>query len=112
MTRSIECYERLIQERSVDATGIFAFYQGKPVGWLLYTYETDCVSFRPWERDNSNEAAAHIFVAEEWRRLGIGTRLLQMAAKMAEPDTLRVYAHENQSFFQPIIKQFDSLQAI
>jgi GNAT superfamily N-acetyltransferase len=87
------------KSRSIDACGIFAHYQDIPVGWLLFTYEDDQLSFRPKE----GEACIHIFVKPEWRRCGIGKRLLQMAAKMAEPDIVRVY--DNGSVAKPFYEE-------
>lgn len=101
-------YADLLKTRSVDACGIFAHYLDIPVGWCLYTYEDDYFCFRPEE----GEVASHIYVHEQWRRLGIGTRLIQLATKMAEPDALRVYAHNNYDFFRPLIEKTDNMTAM
>lgn len=108
MNRCLDRYSQIVQQRSVDATGVIAFYQNIPIGWLLYTYEHDCMSFIGY----NGEAACHLYVDGAWRRLGIGTKLLHLAVRMADPDTLRVYAHENEAFFNPIINKNQNVAAV
>lgn len=108
MNASLNEYTELIKERSVDACGIFTHYLDVPVAWLLYTYEDDCVCFR----GSNKEAASHIYVHSAWRRRGIGTRLIQLAARMAAPDTLRVYEHNESQFFRPLIRGIENVEAI
>lgn len=108
MNNSLNYYKKLLKERSVDACAIMAFYNGPVVGWLMYSYEDDCVSYRP----KTDEAVAHIFVEQQWRRCGIGTKLLQMASRMAWPETLRVYPWEEREFFNPIMEQNTNLASI
>jgi len=108
MNACLDKYAALLETRSVDACGIFAHYLDISVGWCLYTHEDDQVSFRPKE----GEAASHVYVHEQWRRLGIGGRLIQVAQRMASPDVLRVYEHNNYPFFRPLIQRMNNLQAV
>jgi GNAT superfamily N-acetyltransferase len=108
MNACLGAYSKLIETRSVDSCGIFAYYLDIPVGWCMYTYEDDQFCFRPKE----GEAVSHIYVHEQWRRLGIGGRLIQVAQKMAMPDVLRVYEHNNYSFFRPLIQKMNNLAAV
>jgi GNAT superfamily N-acetyltransferase len=108
MTRFLDFYGSLFRERSIDACAIMAYYLHNPVGWALFSYESDRIEFRKRE----GEAVCHFFVQESWRRYGIGTRLIDIASKMASPDTLKVYAHENYKFFDPFIQQYKNVEAI
>lgn len=108
MNKCLDGYMKLLKKRSVDACGIFAHYLDISVGWCMYTYEDDHVYFKPKE----GETASHVYVHEQWRRLGIGTRLIQVAARMAAPDVLRVYEHNNYGFFRPMIQRTNNLAAV
>lgn len=108
MNICLDQYAELLKKRSVDACGIFAHYLDIAVGWCMYTHEDDYTFFT----SKDGEAASHIYVHEQWRRFGIGTRLIQLATKMAEPDMLRVYEHDNYNFFRPLIQKANNLAAM
>jgi hypothetical protein len=98
-------YIKLSQHRSIDACGIFAYYINHPVGWLLYSYECDYIYFKA----EKCEAVSHIYVHPDWRRLGIGTKLIHTASRMADPDTLRVYDYNAPLFFQPLMGRINNI---
>ena len=104
----LEGYTKLLKERSVDACGIFAHYLDIPIGWLMFSYERDYVMFQSSE----NEAVCQLYVHHDWRRLGIGTRLIHLASRMANPDTLRVYEHNEYDFFRPLIRKIENLAPV
>jgi len=97
-----------VKDRSIDAMGIFAHYLNTPVGWVLLSYEDDAFCFHPPE-GNKESAVAQIYVRQDWRRQGIGSRLMQFAIKVAEPDTVRVYRHSAEEFFVPLIERNQNL---
>jgi len=108
MCSTLDKYTELSKVRSVDALGLFAHYLGEVVGWLLFTYEDDAHCFTRKE----GEACTHIFVHPNYRRLGIGTRLQKVAAKIANPDVVRVYEHNNYLFFKQAMSQASNLRDI
>lgn len=88
--------------RSINAKGIFAKYLGEYVGWALWTRETDNYSFKP----TPGQVAFQVYVAINYRRKGVGTRLFQAAQAIIQPDELlHVYYHSNPNFFQPFKEQ-------
>jgi GNAT superfamily N-acetyltransferase len=99
MNHALDYYIRLTTQRSVDAVGIFAEYLSIPIGWSLFTYESDQYSFYP----QPGQVCAQVYVDTNYRRLGVGKALLEMATKLARPDTLKVYAWSAPSFFDSFI---------
>lgn len=107
MNRAINLYQTLIQDRSVNAKGIFACY-GKvetlerAVGWALVTWESDAMYFKG---EQAGHACIQVYVAEEYRRQGIGTRLIKKATELAQDNIFNVYASDNPNFFAPFMAQ-------
>lgn len=100
MNRALDHYHeiRRTENRPVNAKGIFAKYMGKYIGWALWTRERDNYSFVP----SRGQVAFQIYVAQEYRRKGVGTMLFQAAQKLVGADEmLRVYYCSNPNFFQP-----------
>lgn len=111
MNGALNTYQYVSQSRScsIDALGIFAYYLDQPIGWALFTYESDGTSFHP---DNKETCCGQVFVQPEYRRKGIGKRLLSMAARLAVPDTMVVYAWEDLKFFNPILQAFPHVKSL
>lgn len=99
-----------ISSRSIDALGLFANYVGETVAWLLFGYEDDNNYFH----SPHGKAFSHVFVRPDYRRLGIGSRLQRMAAKLAEPDTIEVYndSENNVEFFRQMMQTNDNIKSI
>lgn len=108
MNKALDYYRELHKERSVNALGIFAYHMAMPIGWALFTYESDAYSFDPVE----GQACAQIFVQPEYRRQGVGSELIKLVGKMAQPDIVKVYDYENYSFFRPLINAFSHFQSM
>src|ERR1700686_1035076 len=101
MNSALDYFIELSKTRSVDALGIFAYYMQQPIGWSLFSYESDRYMFASRE----GNACAQVYVAHEYRRHGVGSRLLKQVAKIAHPDTVNVYRWSNIEFFDPIMQQ-------
>ena len=102
------CSLSLIEGRSIDALGIFAYLLQEPIGWALFTYEGDAHSFEP----KAGYACAQVYVKTNYRRRGVGTTLIEMCAKLAKPDLLTVYEWSATEFFQPLINNHSHVVAI
>ena len=105
---ALDYYTTLRATRSVDALGIFAYYQAQAVGWALYTYEMDNYSFDPID----GHACAQVYVLPDYRRLGIGRKLIKQAANLAAPDVIKVYHWSNYYFFDQLMKEHPHIHAI
>jgi len=101
MNNALDYYRELYKQRSVDALGIFAYHQQKAVGWALFTFEDDRFDFTA----KDGHICSHIFVDPDYRRIGIGSKLMNKVAQMATPDTINVYAWSNRGFFYPLMEQ-------
>ncbi len=104
MNRALDHYHVVKQTegRHIDAKGIFARHLGEYVGWALWTRETDNFSFKP----TPGQVAFQVYVAANYRRKGVGTRLLQHACSLTLPDEkVHVYYWSNPSFFEPFKNQ-------
>lgn len=89
---------RRTEGRSINAKGIFAKYMGDYIGWALWTRETDNYSFKP----APGQVAFQVYVAANYRRKGVGTRLFHAAQSIILPDEkLQVYFYSNPDFFRP-----------
>ena len=110
MNWALDCFECIAQNRSIDALGLFASYQGEVVAWLLFGYEYDGSLFR----STHGEAFSQVYVRPDYRRLGIGSRLQRMAAKLAEPDTVKVYndSENNAEFFRQMMQTNSNIKSI
>lgn len=110
MNQALDYYTDLFNRegRSIDALGIFAYSLDQPVGWSLFTYESDNFSFMP----RPGRACAQVFVKPPYRRLGVGTELITMASKLARPDVLEVYMWSAQEFFQPLAQKCSHIRDI
>jgi GNAT superfamily N-acetyltransferase len=108
MNAALDHYTTLCATRSVDALGIFAYYMNEPIGWALFTYETDCYEFRPEE----GQACAQVYVLPDYRRFGVGRKLIKMTAKLGNPGIVKVYHHSNYRFFDPLMKEHPHIHAV
>ena len=108
MNNALDYYRELHKQRSVDALGVFAYYQRTAVGWALFTYEDDKFDFIAKDK----HICSHIFVDPDYRRLGIGSKLINKVAQMAAPDTMNIYAWSNKCFFYPLMKQYTHFKEI
>lgn len=108
INRALDYYTDLARIQHVNAIGIFAYYTDNPVGWILLTQESDSVAFRPQD----DHVCAQIFVARDYRRHGIGTRLLQIASKRAQDKLVRVYDLDNIDFFSPLLQLLPNIKSI
>jgi GNAT superfamily N-acetyltransferase len=97
-----------IEDRSIDAFGIFAYHLEKPIGWALFTYESDNFDFTP----EPGYVCAHVYVKPIHRRRGVGTQLIGMCEKLAQPDILCVYEWSAREFFKPLIKPDSYIRSI
>lgn len=95
MNCALDHYQGLILSRSVDAKGIFAQYHKEYVGWALLTRETDNYSYRP----EPGTVCFQIFVDGQYRRNGIGSKLLRQAKSLIPAETLLVYGSTGHYFF-------------
>lgn len=102
------CSIRKLEQRSVDALGIFAYLLQEPIGWALFTYEGDTHSFEP----ANGQACAQVYVREDYRRQGVGTELMEMCARLAKPDLLRVYEWSAMEFFQPLLINHSHISSV
>lgn len=104
MNKALNYYHdvRRTQGRTINAKAIFAKYMSEYIGWALWTRETDNYSFKP----SPGQVAFQIYVAHNYRRKGVGTRLFQAAQAIVQPDELlHVYYCSNPNFFQPFKEQ-------
>jgi GNAT superfamily N-acetyltransferase len=85
MNAALDHYTELRTTRSIDALGIFAYYMSEPIGWALFTYETDTYEFRP----ENGQACAQVYVLPDYRRFGVGRKLIKMVAKLGSPVSLK-----------------------
>jgi GNAT superfamily N-acetyltransferase len=113
MNRALNSFTTLHKTRSVDALALFANYVGDTVAWLLFGYEDDNNYFH----SPHGKAFSHVFVRPDYRRLGIGSRLQRMAAKLAElaePDTVEVYddSENNAEFFRQMMQTNNNIKSI
>jgi GNAT superfamily N-acetyltransferase len=110
MNAALDYYQILRQTQSVDALAVVAkypWYDFQAIGWLLFTYEND-----GWNLAADKEktrAGAQVYIQQNFRRHGIGSRLIRMAAALAMPDPLRVYHWSNYDFFDPLMKQHSNI---
>jgi|SRR5579885_1978233 len=96
MNMALDYYQGLILSRSVDAKGIFGIYQKQFVGWALFTREDDRFYFRA----EPGKACFQVFVDPQYRRNGVGSKLLQIAKELVAPnETIAAYMHSAPSFF-------------
>jgi GNAT superfamily N-acetyltransferase len=108
MNAALDYYTELSARRSVDALGIFATYYGEYIAWCLFTYESDRYEFNP----GNGCACAQVFVQPDYRRFGIGRQLIKLAAKLGDPDIVKVYSFSNYHFFNPIMKEHSHLHCV
>lgn len=108
MNAALDYYTELHAMRSVDALGIFATYLGTPIGWCLFTYESDRYEFK----SGNGCACAQVFIQSDYRRFGIGRQLIKLAAKLGDPDIVKVYSFSNYRFFDPIMKEYSHLHCV
>lgn len=101
MNRALDSYQEMIKSKPLEAKAIFAYYESQPVGWILVTKEHDGFSFRPI----NGQACIQVFVKPDFRRHKIGTKLVQLAKQIYPEDQINAYAHNNLSFFTPLITQ-------
>ena len=87
--------------QSINAKGIFAFDAEWACGWCLLTKEADGMDFCPAE----GYSCVQIYVAEEYRRKGIGTILLKEATSQSTGQIIQCYGWDNPKFFEPFIKE-------
>ena len=100
MNRAMNHYQSLLGTRPIDAKGIFAFYDEIHIGWVLLTYEKDDMSFRP----KPGHACVQVYVRPDYRRNGVGAKLLRMAEQIKTANTvINVYLHDEPDFFAPFI---------
>lgn len=85
----------------IKAKGIFAYEGEWACGWCLLTQEADGMDFSPQE----GYACVQIFVADQYRRKGIGSLMLKEAASIATGSLIQCYSSNNPQFFKPFIKQ-------
>ena len=112
MNSALDYYQTLRQKASVDALAVVAKYpwhDRKAIGWLLFTYEDDGWGLAADK--NKTCAGAQIYVLPPFRRHGIGSRLIRMAAALALPDPLKVYHWSNYEFFDPLMKQHSNIRS-
>lgn len=103
MNRALNLYQVLSQTRSVKAKGIFAYYGtslAKAVGWILVTQECDAMYF---SGQQIGTACIQVYVAEEYRRQHIGTKLINKATEIINAESFCVYAGDNLNFFAPFM---------
>lgn len=100
MNRAMNYYLTLLQTRPVNARGLFAFYDEVPIGWALLTYEGDDMCFQP----KPGHACVQVYVREDYRRNGVGGKLMRMAEQAKAADiVINVYLHDEPDFFAPFI---------
>lgn len=80
-----------------------AFVNGEPVGWAVSGAKLDYDDESPY---------VMVFIHSEWRRKGIGKRLLELASKHYNP--CKVYAWDNISyrFYKNVEKQINTIQVV
>jgi ribosomal protein S18 acetylase RimI-like enzyme len=86
---------------SIKAKGIFAYKGELAVGWCLLTQEGDGMDFCPEE----GYSCVQIYVAENCRRQGIGTAMLNEAIRISSGQIIKCYQWGEPQFFDPFIKQ-------
>jgi GNAT superfamily N-acetyltransferase len=108
MNSALDYYKLLAGTRSINALGIFANYGSICVGWALFTYEDDQFYFTA--RDGN--VCTQIYVHPNYRRQGIGKKLMDKATILAKPDTMNVYAWSNWNFFYPFIQKHSHIKEL
>jgi GNAT superfamily N-acetyltransferase len=101
MNLALDSYIEKMDERSINAKGIYANLNDTKIGWALLTQESDGFYFSPKE----GHACIQIFVEWQYRRHGVGTKLIKMATELAKDKILGVYSHNNPSFFSQWVVQ-------
>lgn len=111
MNSALNYYTKLIDCRPIQARAILARYAGNSiVGWNLLSYDSDGFFFNP----TPQTMVSHTYVAEDFRRYGIGKKLFIKAIQLANDDTIRIYDSTIKSsrFFAPFMKQYTNVKSI
>ena len=108
MNCALNAYSVAVDLKTVEAKAIFAYYIDYPVGWLLYTAESDSCEFL----STPGQVCVQLFVRSEFRRKGIGTKLMDVAAKLADKNIVKVYAWDNVEFFNSVIINSNQVQSL
>lgn len=95
MNQALDHYQTLTHARPVQAKGIFASHQARFVGWALLTHETDVYYYKP----TPNCVCFQVYVEGQFRRNGIGSRLLRAAKSLVPNEDLLVYGETGHYFF-------------
>ena len=106
MNTALDYYQTLVNDRKINAQGVYTYYDGVAIGWALVTRENDRLYFYPRE----GYACIQIYVEPKFRRNGIGAGLLKTATQMSN-DIFNVYSWDNPAFFAAFLeeKNFKSL---
>lgn len=112
MNTALNHFEKLIDCRPIQARAILAKYVGDSiVGWNLLSYESDGFFFNP----TPQTMVSHTYVAEDFRRYGIGKKLFTKAIHLVnDNETIRIYdgTIKSSRFFTPFMKQYPNVKSI
>jgi GNAT superfamily N-acetyltransferase len=110
MNAALDYFQVLSRVSSVDALGIFAYYLDEIIGWALFSFEEDTWGFVPLKE---GESCTHVYVDVNYRHQGVGTALMHLAARIAQPDTMRIYGYTPyNSFFKQLMTTFPHIEGV
>jgi GNAT superfamily N-acetyltransferase len=108
MNKALNMYELYAPTRTIDATAIFAVYHQEYIGWCMLTAEGDGLCF--WARDNY--LCTHTFVRPDYRRLKVGTKLMDKALELASQRKVKVYSGNEPLFFRPYLERYANVECV
>lgn len=99
MNYELDNFENLAKYREVNAKVLTAHHNGEIVGWALLSKERTHFSFNNHYDGFSPEYGAlfEVYVDPNYRRQGVGTRLLRSAKRKLDGDRLCVCPHDIKS---------------
>jgi GNAT superfamily N-acetyltransferase len=111
MNSALNRFQRYLDrwpDKPLRAQAIFAHTIQHTIGWALLSQESDFVCFTA----QPGHTCLQLFVHEGYRRRKVGQALVELAVELDTTNIIEVYAHDNYSFFCPLMQQFPRLQPV
>lgn len=96
--------------RSIDAKAIMMYNNDVAVGWALFSRDVATDHYHFNAKDNS--ICFQIYVDPNYRRMGIGSRLIRAAISLANGAVIKVYEFDAPAFFAQHKAQAENIQNI